>query len=987
MGFQNMQNTLQEALKALYHHPDQQVRSRANDWLQEFQRTVEAWQVSDGLLHDANSNLETLIFCSQTLKTKVQRDFEELPPAAFFSLRDSLKNLLKKFSKGPSKVRMQICIAMSALAVHVSAQDWGGGGIVNWLRDEFGSNQDYLISFLELLTVLPQEASSYKIAARPERRRQFQKELVSSAEVSFGLLASCLSFKELHEQVLDAFASWLRLSHGIPAATLASHSLVLAAISGLNSEQLFDAAVNAICELIRYTVYGSPGGLAGQMPLVQVLVPQVMGLRSRFSASLKVALMEKEGNQGGESGIDQAYMEDDEIVKGMARLFAEMGDSYVELIASGSAESMMIVDALVEVTSHPEYDISSMTFNFWHSLQTILTKRECYCSFGNEAAIDSEMERRLTIFRPRFELLVSLVSFRVMYPQNHEDLSKEDISDFKRTRYAVGDILMDASSVLGGETTLKILSNSFFQAASTAGNGGSWDWRSAEAALYCIRAISKAVPMSEGTVMPQVMGFLSKLPPQPQLLQTACLTIGCYSKWLSGAPSALSFLPALIEILTRGLSTSDDSSTAAAMALRHVCDACRDKLAGSLDVLFLIYHKAVSREGGYKLSTEDALQLIEALSMVITALSPEPAKKALEALCLPAVAALQEVITQAAGSSQQFNANQYTVPIDRLANIFRYVNHPEAVADAFRNIWPTLKAVFDQRAWDMLTMERLCRACKYAVRTCGRSMGVTIGDMLQVVQLQYQLHHQSCFLYLSSEVIKVFGSDPSCANYLGALITSLFSHTISLLKTIQDFTSRPDIADDCFLLASRCIRYCPHLFVPSTIFSSLVDCAMTGITIQHREACTSILTFLNDIFDVATSIGGKQYRLVIDNIIFPRAASLTRILIGSLAGALPESRLEQVISVLMSLTRVYGMQVVTWAQEAISLVPSVAITDGERSNFLGALSSAASASGSNSLAIIGSLEELSDVCRRNKTVQEMVQGALQPLSLTLTVVP
>lgn len=987
MGFQNIQNTLQEALKALYHHPDQQVRSRANDWLQEFQRTVEAWQVSDGLLHDANSNLETLIFCSQTLKTKVQRDFEELPPAAFFSLRDSLKNLLKKFSKGPSKVRMQICIAMSALAVHVSAQDWGGGGILNWLRDELGSNPDYLISFLELLTVLPQEASSYKIAARPERRRQFQKELVSSAEVSFGLLASCLSFKELHEQVLDAFASWLRLSHGIPAATLASHSLVLAAISGLNSEQLFDAAVNAICELIRYTVYGSPGGLAGQMPLVQVLVPQVMGLRSRFSASLKVALMEKEGNQGGESGIDQAYMEDDEIVKGMARLFAEMGDSYVELIASGSAESMMIVDALVEVTSHPEYDISSMTFNFWHSLQTILTKRECYCSFGNEAAIDSEMERRLTIFRPRFELLVSLVSFRVMYPQNHEDLSKEDISDFKRTRYAVGDILMDASSVLGGETTLKILSNSFFQAASTAGNGGSWDWRSAEAALYCIRAISRAVPMSEGTVMPQVMGFLSKLPPQPQLLQTACLTIGCYSKWLSGAPNALSFLPALIEILTRGLSTSDDSSTAAAMALRHVCDACRDKLAGSLDVLFLIYHKAVSREAGYKLSTEDALQLIEALSMVITALSPEPAKKALEALCLPAVAALQEVITQAAGSSQQFNANQYTVPIDRLANIFRYVNHPEAVADAFRKIWPILKAVFDQRAWDMLTMERLCRACKYAVRTCGRSMGVTIGDMLQVVQLQYQHHHQSCFLYLSSEVIKVFGSDPSCANYLGALITSLFSHTISLLKTIQDFTSRPDIADDCFLLASRCIRYCPHLFVPSTIFSSLVDCAMTGITIQHREACTSIITFLNDIFDVATSIGGKQYRLVIDNIIFPRAASLTRILIGSLAGALPESRLEQVISVLMSLTRVYGMQVVTWAQEAISLVPSVAITDGERSNFLGALSSAASASGSNSLAIIGSLEELSDVCRRNKTVQEMVQGALQPLSLTLTVVP
>uniref|UniRef100_A0A9I9ELF9 Uncharacterized protein n=1 Tax=Cucumis melo TaxID=3656 RepID=A0A9I9ELF9_CUCME len=52
-----------------------------------------------------------------------------------------------------------------------------------------------------------------------------------------------------------------------------------------------------------------------------------------------------------------------------------MGDSYVELIATGSDESMLIVHALLEVTSDPEYDIASITFNFWHSLQLNLTKR------------------------------------------------------------------------------------------------------------------------------------------------------------------------------------------------------------------------------------------------------------------------------------------------------------------------------------------------------------------------------------------------------------------------------------------------------------------------------------------------------------------------------------------------------------------------------------------------------------------------------------
>ena len=46
-----------------------------------------------------------------------------------------------------------------------------------------------------------QEAHSYKIAARPERRRQFEKELISSIEVAFSLLTACLSFEELKEQV------------------------------------------------------------------------------------------------------------------------------------------------------------------------------------------------------------------------------------------------------------------------------------------------------------------------------------------------------------------------------------------------------------------------------------------------------------------------------------------------------------------------------------------------------------------------------------------------------------------------------------------------------------------------------------------------------------------------------------------------------------------------------------------------------------------
>lgn len=952
-----LQNTVKEALNALYHHPDDAVRMQADRWLQDFQHTIDAWQVADNLLHDSTSNLETSIFCSQTLRSKVQRDFEELPCEAFRPLRDSLNNLLKKFHKGPHRVRTQISIAVAALAVHVPAEDWGDGGIVNWLRDEMNSHPEYVPGFLELLTVLPEEVTNYKIAARPERRRQFEKELSSQMEVALNILTACLNVNEVREQVLEAFASWLRLRNGLPGLMLASHPLVHTALSGLTSELLSEASVNVVSELIHLTAAASSGGVAVQMPLIQVIVPHVMNLKSQLRDPSK----------------------DEEDVKAIARLFADMGDSYVELIATGSDESMLIVHALLGVASHPEFDIASMTFNFWHNLQVNLTRRDSYASLPNEATIEAERNRRLHIFRSAYENLVSLVSFRVQYPHDYQDLSHEDLKEFKHTRFAVADVLIDAASVLGGDTTLKILYVKLMEAVACCTNGEQSQWRPAEAALFCIHAISNYVSVDEAEVMPLIMALLPKLPQQPELLQTVCLTIGAYSKWLDAASSGLSILPLVIDILLSGMGTSEDSAAAAALAFRHLCDDCRRKLCGCLDGLFHVYHRAVS--GEFKVSADDSLHLVEALSVVITELPPDHAKKALEALCLPVVTHLQGIISQGPEVVEKKHARDLTVHIDRIAYIFRYVNHPEAVADAIQRLWSIFKAIFDLRAWDMRTMESLCRACKYAVRTSKRFMGITIGVMLEEIQGLYIQHHQPCFLYLSSEVIKIFGSDLSCSTYLKNLIEVLFKQTTCLLPNIKEFTARPDIADDCFLLASRCIRYCPQLFIPSDVFPSLVDCSLVGITVQHREASKSILGFLTDIFDLSQSHMDKQYVSIRDSVIVPRGPCIARILLASLTGALPSSRLETVAYALLALTRAYRVKALEWAKNGISLIPSTAVTEVECTRFLQALSDAALGTDINALMV--PIEELSDVCRRNRTVQEIVQGALRPLELNL----
>ncbi|RVX18664.1 Transportin MOS14 [Vitis vinifera] len=200
--------------------------------------------------------------------------------------------------------------------------------------------------------------------------------LVSLPVILFSLFWH-ISPTEMDPQVLEAFASWLRLRHGIPGAVLASHPLVLTALSSLNSELLSEASVNergreggrvrigkqfqscqmqfravkgglswelmlmeitdaiakmrasefsieaslcstklhqrtgyvlqvwkekfvlymyiflcfyfsVVSELIHYTTAGSSGGASVQIPLIQVIVPQVMNLKVQLRDSSKV---------------------------------------------------------------------------------------------------------------------------------------------------------------------------------------------------------------------------------------------------------------------------------------------------------------------------------------------------------------------------------------------------------------------------------------------------------------------------------------------------------------------------------------------------------------------------------------------------------------------------------------------------------------------------------------------------------------------------
>lgn len=61
------------------------------------------------------------------------------------------------------------------------------------------------------------------------------------------------------------------------------------------------------------------------------------------------------------------------------------------------------------------------------------------------------------------------------------------------------------------------------------------------------------------------------------------------------------------------------------------------------------------------------------------------------------------------------------------------------------------------------------------------------------------------------------------------------------------------------------------------------------------------MNFLSDIFDLGNTKEGEVYLAIRDSVIIPRGASLTRILVASLTGALPNSRADSVNGTLYKL--------------------------------------------------------------------------------------
>ncbi|KAK9863642.1 hypothetical protein WJX84_000245, partial [Apatococcus fuscideae] len=641
-----------------------------------------------------------------------------------------------------------------------------------------------------------------------------------------------------------------------------------------------------------------------------------------------------------------------------------VGESYTDLIASGDPAAAAPVETLLQVASHPDDAICSMSFNFWHRLSVHLTsnfsggrKSRSSSQDGGQNAQPADSRE---LFKPAFRQLVSLIQERVKYPPGFAKWQKDDKADFRDMRYAVADTLCDAAHMLGGGETIAHLSQPLQRLSTEVAKGGQFQWQAAEAALYCIRSVHKVTPPSGDAWLLALFRSLPDLPAVPELRYTAAMTISDYADWLGAtfrSGKGQDVLPILLQML----------------------------------VTVLGQKEAASHSNGLNLGEDDIQQMGVAVALAVSSLPQEQRRAGLQAMLEPVLTPLQQLAQQLPlvpaphgshqqnGSAEDPKSSLVLALVDRLTVVFRHVDEPQAVAEAFGKAWPTIAALLDRFQGDPDAMERITRAPRYALRRTGKAGAVLLPLLLTSLPGQFARIQHSCLLYVASELIKVFGNDPTQNAALGRMLEQMLGSAAGSLRRLQDFSDKPDLADDTFLLAGRALHYCPASIATPTLLPMLLESASQGLLVQHREACQSVLAFLTRLCSPdKLARWPPKAQQALQAAFMQRGQALVRLLIAGACGALPTGRIPDISDALYSILKVSQQQGRQWVEQTLGLLPSEVAADSDKSHLLetSAATANAGADAGNLESLEDALQELSEVCRRNKRSQAAAHAAL-----------
>ncbi|KAJ1519674.1 hypothetical protein ONE63_004939 [Megalurothrips usitatus] len=875
--------TVYQAVYTLYHNPDPAEKEKASQWLGELQKSVSAWKISNELLQQQH-DLESCYFAAQTMRTKIQLSFHELPVDVHESLRDSLLSHIGQVTDTTNTVIVtQLCLALADLALQMST--WTSP--VTYLINHFGPTN--LWPLLETLTVLPEEVNSRTLRLGSNRRQDILQDFQNSSPAVIQFLKACLSSggenPQIHIRILRCFSSWVSIQ-AITLSEVLENILVAHAFRILSNptspSALHEAASDCVCALLQCLEENNE-----QPQLEQQLFNGVVSLEEAYHQSVATEDQEKSMNY--------------------CRIFTELAESFKQKMVAGCLSisrthfALKILDLVLTCVGHHDYEVAEITFNLWYRLSEELYK------------INSDP--LTNVFKPYVERLIAALCHHCQMEQDHDGLLEEG-DDFLDFRIKVSELIKDVVFIVGS-------SNCFRQMfLNLQVPGVTWD--ASEAALFVMQAVAKNILPEENEVVPKVVEAILNLPENTHLAvrHTSILLLGELCEWIDIHPQSLEpVLNFLLYCLQRA-----PLASAAAVALQSICTACNKHMGVHFQGLIQIVQSLDS----FNMSNQAAIGLLKGVSVILARMPADQITPLMKEICFlqvePLVALLESDVKVSKGSR-----SDPVYWLDRLAVIFRNTSpevqngavHP--CRDVLTDVWPVLSKTCVKYQQDSRVMERVCRCLRYAVRCVGKQAAHLLEPLVEQLVSLYVQHQHSCCLYLGSILVDEYASEPGCVGGLLEMLEAFIGPTFTILQedgSENGLKSHPDTVDDLFRLCARFLQRAPIPFLQCTSLQGIINCALQAVTLDHRYANASVMKFFYDLIHCGRKDESQQdfplRQSLVLAIVRENGRTLTTRLLHSSVFFLHSYMLSDVSDVIVELTLTDRDAMHKWLENALS---------------------------------------------------------------------
>lgn len=814
-------------------------------------------------------------------------------------MRDTLLAALAAYAQGPRVVQTQLCLALAALALQVSESHWGH--VVPDMIARFGSRPDTVNVLLEFLSLLPEEvATNHRIpvsnAAYHERVPQLLTqqagtvlELLSMYIRADGVTAS------IQETVFHCLRSWLKAGE-VSASQLAATPLLALAFEALESDALFDVAVDVLCDLIHETQE-----IEENSALIQTLLPRIVALRP--------ALM-----QAGE---------DEDRVRGLCRIFVQAGETYHTLFLQHANELRPIVQAVLECASYHDLDIVQITFRFWYLLATHVHKAT---EAGDPAAAP---------YRAVYEQLFAIIIRHLRFPD--EELSGQERDDFRSFRHYMGDTLKDCCYVLGAEAclarSLQMIETALAEESPTL------RWQDIEAPLFSMRSMGAQVDLREDEVIPRMFAIVPRLPPHPRLRYAGLLVISRYTEWVEQHPARI---PEVLTFITTGFDPTDkDISAAAAQAMNFLCQDCAEHLAPYFEQL-LVFFNSVKEQ----LTVDDLLAVAEAIAYVVASMPAPQATESLLVFAHPLLENVHEIsMLPAPGKPELMRAADRMEQLARILQVMGTASLtstlPESCAATCSEAYGILDRMLQRHGDAYFISERTSALIRRALIFFGTRAEPTLPSLLERFASCFEATGYSGYVWIVGKSIDQFG------HQAGAQLHSLLAHAFERIsqKVVQLLQSTPpdqlgDVLDDYLHTCLVTVQAAPGILIASPVFPHAGQAAIVALSAMSPAVHGIASDFLRALLELPASPAGAAYLDPIRQLATEHGPALCHGLLHGLVTYFPPENMPVVVATIRALHPLAPASLLAWLTAAAERLPPNAVAPEDVVKFLDTLHSA-----------------------------------------------